>query len=165
MKKLFIIRHAKSDLTNSNTSDFDRPLNHRGLRDSQKIGEHLNIHFAKPEIILTSPAKRALTTSHIIAEQINYSTDKIQKEDPLYLATLEDLIKQIQNLDNKCNVVYIFGHNPGVSSLVSYFTNEWIEMKTCCAAILEAEVDDWKAWIKGIALLKNYISPKNINKS
>ena len=98
MKKLFVIRHAKSDLSNSNISDFDRPLNHRGLNDSQKIGDYINNHFEKPDKIITSPAKRALTTSHIIADQLNYSTDKIQKEDPIYLATLENLIKQIQNL-------------------------------------------------------------------
>ena len=84
------------------------------------------------------------------------------KEDRIYLANLETLLEVVQSLDNNLNCVYIFGHNPGFSTLASYLTDDWIEMKTCCVAVLEADVDSWHEWIKGIGFLKEFISPKII---
>ena len=161
MKQLFIIRHGKSDWGNPFQDDFDRPLNHRGIIDAKKMGIYLS-NYTHPQKIISSTAKRAITTAYLIADQLKINQHEIEQQKKLYHAPLDKLLETIQTADNKHNTLYIVGHNPGLSSLVSYLSEDWIELKTCCVAILQADVDSWSNWIKGVATLKQYISPKTI---
>tara|TARA_B100000401_G_C52732104_1_gene684090 strand:+ start:73 stop:558 length:486 start_codon:yes stop_codon:yes gene_type:complete len=161
LKQLFIIRHGKSDWGNPFQDDFDRPLNHRGLIDAKKMGSYLS-NYTHPQKIISSTAKRAITTAYLIGDQLKINQHEIEQQKKLYHAPLDKLLETIQTADNKHNTLYIVGHNPGLSSLVSYLSEDWIELKTCCVAILQADVDSWSNWIKGVATLKQYISPKTI---
>ena len=163
MKKLYVIRHGKSDWGNPEVNDFNRPLNHRGLKDAPRMGKYLFNNHDRADIILSSPAKRAISTANIISKEINYSESKIIKNEKIYLASKESLLQIINSIDDHNNCAYIFGHNPGFSNLASYLTDDWIDMKTCCVAILMSNVDSWGHWSKGIANLEKYLSPKNIN--
>ena len=165
MKKLYVIRHGKSDWGNPEVNDFNRPLNHRGIKDAPKIGKYLLENHDHPDLILSSPAKRAFTTAKLIADQLDYSESKILINEQIYLAGLEILLQIINSIDDQFDCVYIFGHNPGFSNLASYLTDNWIEMKTCCVASLESDVDSWKHWSKGLAILKTHISPRNLKVS
>ena len=161
MKKLFVIRHGKSDWGNPYQDDFDRTLNHRGLLDAKNMGDYLK-NYDLPDSIISSTAKRAITTAYLIAQQLKFEEALIEEKKNLYLAPLNELIETIQCVDNKVNTLYLVGHNPGLTSLVSHLTNDWMELKTCCVAILEADIDSWSHWVKGIASIKEYISPKSI---
>lgn len=165
MKKLYVIRHGKSDWGNPEVNDFNRPLNHRGLSDAPKMGKYLLENHDQPDLILSSPAKRAITTAKLIADKVNYSESNIFQNEQIYLADLESLLQIINSIDDQYNCVYIFGHNPGFSNLSSYLTDNWIEMKTCCVALLETDVNSWTHCARGTSLLKTYISPKNIKVS
>ncbi len=163
MKKLYVIRHGKSDWGNPEVIDFNRQLNHRGLSDAPRIGKHLCNHHDNADIILSSPAKRAITTAKLIADQVNYPDTRIKTNENIYLANKESLLEIINSIDDQHNCAYIVGHNPGFSNLASYLIDDWIEMKTCCVAILVSNVKSWKHWSKGNAILEKYLSPKIIN--
>jgi len=68
MKTLFLVRHAKSSRDDPTLPDKERPLNDRGMRDAPRMGERLAAHDVKPDLILSSPAVRALATAQIIGK-------------------------------------------------------------------------------------------------
>ena len=72
MKTLFLIRHAKSSWDDTALPDKDRPLADRGRRDAPKMGKRLAKRDVKPDLILSSPARRALTTAEIVAKKLDY---------------------------------------------------------------------------------------------
>ena len=72
MKKLFVIRHAKSSWKDYSLDDFDRPLNKRGFLNAPFMGDYLKGRAVVPDIILSSPALRAKTTADIIANRVKY---------------------------------------------------------------------------------------------
>lgn len=162
MKKLFIIRHGKSDQDSGAKTDFERPLNERGLKDAPNMGKHLNTHFSTPDLIISSPAKRTLTTARLIAHEVDYPLEDIQEELSIYEAPVQNLISVINNLPDDQDVVYLVGHNPGVSMLTTYLSDEYVSMKTCNVSVLEAEIDSWKMVVKGIFQMEAFLSPKSI---
>ena len=113
MKVLTIVRHAKSSWKDTGLSDRKRPLNKRGERDAPDMGRRIHEHGIRPSLIITSPAKRAWATAKIIAHEINYPLEFLQREDRLYLASLDEILDTIVAQDNGFNNLMIVGHNPG----------------------------------------------------
>lgn len=145
LKSLFLIRHAKSSWRKPELSDFQRPLNNRGQKDAPFMGKRLKKFDVKPDIIISSPANRALKTAKIIAQEIQFSRDKIIKKISIYEGTLSDLIKLINNFDNSLNRVMLFGHNPDITSCANYFCNYHVEnIPTCGIYCIEFQINSWK---------------------
>lgn len=128
MKKILLIRHAKSNLNNSGLNDFDRPLNERGKEDALFMGKRLFSKKIFPDIIISSPAKRALSTVRKIAKEINYLDDKIIYNENLYLAHIPDFIEIINNISSSISSVFIVSHNPGITEIAEYLTGELINI-------------------------------------
>ena len=103
MKKLYIIRHGKSDWGNPEVNDFNRPLNHRGLKDAPRVGKHLLTSYEKADTIISSPAKRAITTAKLIANEINYPDSSIIENENIYLASKETILQIINKIDDQFN--------------------------------------------------------------
>jgi phosphohistidine phosphatase len=143
MKTLFLVRHAKSSRDDPSLPDRDRPLDERGKQDAPKMGKRLAKRDVKPELLLSSPALRALTTSQLIAEEIGYKLKDIVVDDRLYASNADDLLAVIRALDRNLNRVMLFGHNPEFTDLAHRLSSEIIEMPTC--AIVEFNFDT-KAW-------------------
>jgi phosphohistidine phosphatase len=161
MKKLFLIRHAKSDWS-FDLKDFDRPLNPRGMKDAPQMGKHLKSNHIHPDLIMSSSANRAISTARLIANEIGYPLNDIQENDNVYHASPQDILKQIWKVDDKIDTLFVFGHNPGLSELVEYLSDEPTELKTCCVAVLKLEVEQWAALVSGTCILEDYLSPKEI---
>ncbi len=81
MKTLYIIRHAKSSWKDTTLDDFDRSLNKRGKLNAPLMGDRLKSKNIVPDLILSSPAKRAKKTAKIIAEKVEYARVIVNKED------------------------------------------------------------------------------------
>jgi len=111
MKTLIIVRHAKSSWKDSSLSDFDRPLNKRGKRDVPDMGARLKSQNILPDLLISSPANRALTAAKGIAEQIEYPLNNIVEDDALYHASSSSIIRLIADADNKYDSLMIFGAN------------------------------------------------------
>ncbi|MDH3984528.1 MAG: histidine phosphatase family protein, partial [Gammaproteobacteria bacterium] len=120
MKILTIVRHAKSSWKDTSLSDRKRPLNTRGERDAPVMGRRIHEHGIRPSLIITSPAKRAWKTAKIIAREIHYPLEFLQREDGLYLASLNEILDTIVAQDNGFNNLMIVGHNPGLTDFANF---------------------------------------------
>ena len=127
-KKIFFLRHAKSSW-DLDVSDINRPLNQRGINDILKIGKKFNKIFKSVELIITSPAIRAISTSVIFSSSINFKYDKVKINNKLYTFNVDDIIKFVYNLNDSINEVVLVGHNPAFTSAANFFSNEEITHK------------------------------------
>ena len=143
MKTLFLVRHAKSSRDAPVLPDKDRPLNERGTHDASRVGEQLAKRGAKPNLILSSPARRALTTAEIVARKLDYRSKDIVVDDRLYAATPDDLLAVVHELDDKSKRVMLFGHNPELTELAHRLSGKITEMATCTVAEFAFDIKSW----------------------
>lgn len=150
MKMLYVIRHAKSSWDDPTLSDFDRPLNKRGKKDAPVIGKRLKHRNVTPDLLLSSPAERALTTCHEIAVEIGYAKSKIKTDKKLYHAEDIEILRIIQSLDHTYSCVWIFGHNPGLTDFVNLLANADIDnVPTCGVVACSLSIQSWDEAGKG----------------
>ena len=145
MKTLFLIRHAKSSWGDTALPDKDRPLNDRGKRDAPKMGKRLAERDVNPDLILSSPAMRALTTAQIIAKKLDYKLKNIVVDDRLYASGAHDLLDVIHELGDKLERVMFFGHNPELTELAHRLSSEISRMPTCAVAEFTFDAKSWSA--------------------
>lgn len=144
-KQLLIIRHAKSDWGDIGLHDFDRPLNKRGKANAPEMAERLVKQQIIPELVVSSPALRALTTAKYFAKSWGIDSSNIQKEKEIYEANVKSLLSIITNFDNQFNHIALFGHNPGLTDLANYLSNGHIyNMPTCSVVLVEFPLDNWE---------------------
>jgi phosphohistidine phosphatase len=161
MKKLYIMRHAKSSWSDASISDFDRPLNKRGEKDAPLIAEVLKKAKILPQLIISSPAKRALTTAQIISKKIGYAKKEILKDEDIYDAGPMDLLAIINKVNNDVDSLMIFGHNPSFTFLVNTLSNfNLANLPTCGFIDMDLMVDDWQAVAEGTGNVVNFEFPK-----
>lgn len=145
-KQLYIIRHAKSDWSYKNLSDFERPINQRGKLNAPYTANILKQKGVMPDLVISSPAVRALTTAEIISKEIGYPVDQIDQQHRVYNAHVDTLLDLVHKLDDKYQSVMIFGHNPGMTFLASFLCREETErLPTCSVMALEFDVESWFA--------------------
>lgn len=119
MRTLTIFRHAKSSWDDTDQPDHERPLNDRGERDAPLMGNKVRSLCIRPSLIVSSDAQRAWQTAKIIAQQIAYPAEFLQRDKRLYLANLRTLLDVIAELDDGFNSVLLVGHNPGLTELAN----------------------------------------------
>ncbi|HEY0054123.1 MAG TPA: histidine phosphatase family protein [Pedobacter sp.] len=162
MKQLLIVRHAKSDWTSGAQKDFDRPLNKRGFRDAPEMADRLLCQHLIPQLLVSSPALRALTTASIFAEIFNIHKKEIKTDQSIYEATSGALLNTINALDNKYDFVALFGHNPGITNLaINLCSTDVYDIPTCGMILIEFPFDDWKMVSKDSGEQMLYDFPKN----
>ncbi len=149
VRTLTIVRHAKSSWKHADLSDRERPLNQRGKRDAPVMGGRIDKAGIRPSLIISSPAVRAFRTAKIIAMQINYPYEFLQREKDLYLASLDTLLDVIGAQDEKFFSLMLFGHNPGLTDLVNYLVpGLTCNLPTAGAVAVRFDSEDWSLWTK-----------------
>lgn len=144
MKELIIVRHAKSSWKESGLDDRERPLNKRGERDAPEIGARLARRKDRPDLIVSSPAVRALTTARIIARKLGYERKDIVVKERLYGAGVVELLDVIRNADESVGTLMLFGHNPGLTELANRLgPREIPNLPTCGVLHLRFDADIW----------------------
>jgi phosphohistidine phosphatase len=144
MKTLFLIRHAKSSWDDTALPDKDRPLSDRGRRDAPKMGKRLAKRDVKPDLIVSSPARRALTTAEIIAKKLDYKLKDIVVDDRLYAGAVYSLLNVIRGLGDKPERVMLFGHNPELTEFAHRLSGEITHMPTCAVAEFTFSAKSWR---------------------
>lgn len=161
MKILTLVRHAKSSWNHPGLSDRERPLNSRGERTAPDMGSRIAAHGIRPSLIITSPAVRARTTAGIIAAEIGYPTEFLQREDALYLASLDDLLGAVVTQDSGFNSLMLVGHNPGLTEFANFLipglTNN---LPTAGVVSVQIDQDDWNLYQQPKAELLVFDYPK-----
>jgi len=154
MKTLFLVRHAKSDWTNPALIDIERFLNERGYNDANKMSTAFK---HQPDLIMTSPAFRAMSTALIFARNLNYNANTICIKQQLYESSVKDYVSVINAIDNRYNTVMLFAHNPTISDVTQQLTQEFpMELPTCAIAGIRFDVTDWKKAKTGDLFLFDY---------
>lgn len=144
MKRLFIVRHAKSSWKYPELDDFDRPLNKRGRRDLPDMADRFAISEYLPDLLISSPAKRALVTAKGYAKALGINESNIERDKNHYLASSQGLIELIQNFDDKADCVMIFGHNPGLTDLINDLSDFRLDnLPTCGICGIAFNFSSW----------------------
>ncbi|MEA3374301.1 MAG: histidine phosphatase family protein [Campylobacterota bacterium] len=157
---LLILRHAKSSWDDSTLSDRERPLNKRGKKDAPMMGKRLKSSNYKCDLLITSPAVRALSTAKAVAKALGYPEKKILLDESLYMADTEDYLHVIGGVDEKIKHLMIVSHNPGSEELLGDLTSEQFEkFPTAAYALIEIE-GSWSE-IKSAKLLR-FDYPKSL---
>ena len=145
MKRLVLIRHAKSSWNNPGLRDFDRPLNKRGKVDAPEMGRRLALRSLMPDRLLSSPAKRAIRTAEIIAGAIGFPAGRISRMDRLYGAGVTDLLDILRELNDGDDIVYLVGHNPGLTDLINSISSDFLDnLPTCGVFCADFEISSWQ---------------------
>ena len=118
-------------------------MNGRGKRDAPEMGERLAKSDAKPDVILSSPAVRALATAELIVRKLDYKVKDIVVDERLYAATSEDLLQIIRELGDKSKCVMLVGHNPELTELAHRLASKIADMPTCAVAEFTFDTTSW----------------------
>jgi len=142
MKVLYILRHAKSSWDDASLADFDRPLNERGLETAPFMGSFMAENGYRPELIVSSPAKRAAETAQLVREGLAEDIP-IEFNEQIYEASPARLLSVIAGLPDRLDSAMLVGHNPGIEGVIHGLTAEAVEMPTAALAVIEFQIDSW----------------------
>lgn len=143
MKQLVLVRHAKSSWK-TELADFDRPLSGRGKREAQEMAEHLKLRDLQPDLILSSPAKRARKTAKVVAEALDYPLQAIGWDSRLYLQGVKAQLAVLAETDSHHAVVLLVGHNPNITELAERLTGEAFgEIPTAGVVTIRLNSESW----------------------
>jgi len=164
---LYIMRHAKSDWSGPQTSDFERPINKRGTKNAMRIGQWMNENNHIPQKIISSPALRAKETIELVTEQISkFNLEDLTYEDELYLAGFTQLIEFINTYKDKVQSLMLVGHNPGIENLVNYLCDKSGDKETIVTTanlfIFKFSSDSFNTAVDTIELVEA-IKPRELN--
>ncbi|MDH3274067.1 MAG: histidine phosphatase family protein [Gammaproteobacteria bacterium] len=161
MKTLTLVRHAKSSWHDTDLSDRERPLNKRGIRDAPIMGRRAVEAGIRPSLIIASPAVRAWTTAKIFATALGYPIEFLQREDDIYLASLDSLLDVVASQDPGFNNLMLFGHNPGLTDFANYLSPGLTHnLPTAGVVSVEIDRDDWLLFERPKTELLVYDYPK-----
>lgn len=162
---LILLRHAKSSWKNEAIDDFDRPLAKRGKQDAQKVGFWLKRSNLIPDLILSSPAKRARKTATIVSRELALDENQIRWMPEIYDASPANLLKVLKRCPEQAKQVLLVGHNPGMEFLLEYLCRKPVPMPedgklltTACVAIIEY-TKNWNNLAESVAELISITRP------
>ena len=145
MKTLYLVRHAKSSWDYPHLSDHDRPLNGRGKRNAPEMGARLASRGIKPDLMISSSAKRARRTANAIAAEVGYAKGDIIRTKYLYHAGEHEMLSLVQKQHDEAPTLMLFGHNPGFTGFANALADTDIDnIPTSGVAAIQFDVDSWK---------------------
>lgn len=161
MKTLYLVRHAKAGWDHTWTADFDRSLSDHGQKEAREMANRLLKKEARADLMVSSPAKRALSTAKIFAGVLGYPEENIQARIEIYEGGPDTLVQVVQSLPESCQTVMLFGHNPTISHFASWLNGKKTEqMETCGVVKLDFSEEQWTDTKAGSGKLVWYKHPK-----
>ena len=153
MKELVILRHAKSNRTYE-VNDINRPLSQLGIERIQKKSYQKRDFFINAEVIISSPAIRALHTAVIVIRELGISMEKLIIDEQLYTFSGFSIIDYVYTLDERWSKVVLVGHNPAFTEVINHFSDVSInQLKTSAFAKISFNEDKWSNLFKGEVVL------------
>ncbi|MCT2559817.1 histidine phosphatase family protein [Tsuneonella sp. YG55] len=167
MKRLGLLRHAKSDWDDIGQRDFDRGLNDRGRRGARLIGEHIAAQGVDFDLVVASPAERVKAT---LAEAMPGA--EVRWDQRIYLADVETLMEVLQGCGD-ADAVLMAGHNPGMQDVLlklippanenALFDEAAVKFPTASFALLELDLSDWSQLGQPCAKLVHFARPRDLD--
>ena len=168
-RELLLLRHGKSDW-DTGVDDFHRPLKDRGKRAAQRIGAWLAQQEIVPDLIISSPAERALVTAEKACKAMGNSDEGILQDERIYAAGHDELLQVLADCPQDAGRVMLTGHNPGLEQLLVWLPSTDVPLPddgkllpTATLARLEMPAD-WRALVAGCASLLCITRPDTLPK-
>ena len=163
MKRLIVMRHAKSDWDSDAPTDHARPLNKRGRRDSPRVASKLVELSWTPQLVLSSDAQRTRETFELMVPEFS-PPPTVDFLSSLYHAGPEELAESLASIPDSTATVMTLGHNPGWEEVVYWLTKQTVRMTTANAALIECETESWSDVVRhaGNWSLLDMIRPKEM---
>lgn len=169
VRELLILRHGKSDWK-ADAGDFDRPLKNRGKRGAQRMGVWLWQQNLRPDLIISSPAERAITTAHKCCKSMGMKAGDVSTDERIYDGTLDELLKVLKDAPADVGRTLLVGHNPGLEELLEFLVADPVPLPedgkllpTATLAHLEMP-DDWQTRASACATLRRIIRSRELPK-
>ena len=168
MRRLLLLRHAKSSWQKEGLDDFDRPLNKRGRGAAPTTARYIADNGLSPDVILCSTALRTRETLALVLPQITGETS-IHLEDDLYLASGKALLNRVSRLDPACDCAMIIAHNPGLQDLALSLAADGDtdglrrlreKFPTAALAHIGFDTGDWASVGANEGKLIDYVTPR-----
>jgi len=160
-KTLYLMRHAKSSWVNPSYTDFDRPLNERGQHDAPEMGRRLKEKGIRPDIVICSPARRAVETLDLVNAELGVPENSIYMQKRIYEASTETLLELIQSQKDTYDSAMVVGHNPSMTWLAEGLTEATIQnLPTCSVVTISLDSNQWNKAGNCPAELLNLDYPK-----
>ncbi|PVX52590.1 phosphohistidine phosphatase [Balneicella halophila] len=162
MKRIILLRHAKTEPYDYHKNDFKRNLTERGKADSHIITAVLERNGYKIDHIVSSSANRAQQTATLFAEDFNLDKELIECHQSIYDGlTTQDLLNLLSSTDDGIETLLFVGHNPDIARFAYRLTKDFSQhAPTCCAIVLETEIETWKNLGEKDFKLKDIFIPK-----
>lgn len=170
MRKLFLLRHAKSCWDAPAAEDFDRPLNGRGRKDAKRMGAYMEEQGIRPGIALVSAAARTLATWELLEPHLEGVPVTIEAE--LYEAGKARLLTRLRRLDDHIESVLLIGHNPGIGRLAEVLADHHgapallaelaDKFPTGALATIDLDIAHWGEVEAGRGRLTAFVRPKDL---
>lgn len=163
MKTIYIVRHAKAHRRGDNSEDSSRDLTTEGKQDAHRLGLFLKNKNIRPDLIITSTAKRAIITAQILADEIKYPRSEIVFNESLYEIEIDDLLQILHNLNDTYQSIMFVGHNPPMSIMSDYLTRYGVgNLSPGSIFGCEFKTDTWKAVSKYSGSCKFLETPQTV---
>ena len=145
MKRVVIVRHAKS-VPYGYEDDFNRDLRDRGVNDAKLVSQELKKEGILPDIMISSPALRAIKTARIFAENLGFNQKNIREMEKIYHGlTSGEFLDVIRELPGDAEAVFFFGHNPDFQIFTGNLLENYTEnMPTCATIGIDFNIEKWE---------------------
>ncbi|MDZ7716737.1 MAG: histidine phosphatase family protein [Balneolaceae bacterium] len=164
MKHILLLRHAKSSHEDSSLDDFDRPLANRGLKDAPMMGTFVKNTGYVPDLIISSPAKRAMQTAELFADASGTGKADIKWNEDFYYGSSYDYLEEIQQCAEGLDCIMLVGHNPKMEETVSLLCSDQrsyiARMPTAALVCFEHPAVQWEQVKEGTARIKWMMIPR-----
>ncbi len=174
MKRLLLLRHAKTEPAGAGIEDHERELTERGRTDAPKLGRYVRDCGYTPDLILSSTSSRTTQTVELVTDALE-GTRRIDYLEALYLAEPEIILSIVRLAADTLKSVMVVGHNPGLEQIATLLAREPVKRKerdrfdlieekfpTAALAVLDFDVTRWRDIAPGQGMLKDFVRPRDL---
>jgi phosphohistidine phosphatase len=170
MRRLFLLRHAKSDWNTAGARDHDRPLAPRGREAAPKMGAYMASHALIPDLVVSSTAARARETWDLAAQAFA-EPPRVVYDERLYEVDADLILTVIKETDNDVHTLLIVGHNPALQELAQLIVSSGDrtmrrrlaeKFPTGGLVVIDIPVDDWGKLRPHTGRVDRFVVPRSL---
>ena len=164
MKRLLLLRHAKSSWDNPSLKDRERPLAKRGMRDAPRVGRYLLQKEYVPDLVLSSPSRRTRETLELLLPALQVQPPVLFDE-RLYAEDVQGVRRLIAELPEVHECILVVGHFPDIQTLAEEMTAapfSFGKYSTCAVTVIEFPGRDWALTLGGHGIIAHFVRPKDL---
>jgi len=161
MKRLYLIRNARSGWDEEGVSDFERAITSKGEKEARTIASYLKLRGIRPHLILSSCALRAQQSSDLLAEELGCGSGSVIYLKELYMTPPEAMRDIISEQDGGAESLFVVGHTPWLHELANSLMDEHLrKFPPMAVAAIDFNLEEWSGIAEGTGKLDFFIYPK-----